>query len=155
MEFVKSLRGSDTERPWITALTVEVCFQSHGCCWPCHAIWRRHQMETFSAFLALCAGNSPVTGDLPSKKLVTWRFDVFFDLCLNKRLSQQSRGWWFETPMRSLWHCNDQHLNYCRTISPAPLSPWWHKSHGNDFCITDPLWGESASNWWIPLTNVQ
>ena len=25
--------------------------------------WWRHQMETFSALLALCAGNSPVTGE--------------------------------------------------------------------------------------------
>ena len=30
-----------------------------------------------------------------------------FDLRLNKRLSKQSWGWWFETPSRSLWrHCN-------------------------------------------------
>ena len=38
-----------------------------------------------------------------------WRgtFDVFFDLCLNKRPSKQSWGWWFETPSRSLRrHCN-------------------------------------------------
>ena len=34
-------------------------------------------------------------------------FDVFFDLCLNKRLSKQSWGWWFETLPRPLWHqCN-------------------------------------------------
>ena len=26
-----------------------------------------------------------------------------FDLCLNKRLSKQSWGWWFETPSRPLW----------------------------------------------------
>ena len=31
-----------------------------------------------------------------------------FDLCLNKRLSKQSWGWWFETPSCSFWcHCND------------------------------------------------
>ena len=29
--------------------------------------WWRHQMETFSALLALCAGNSPVTGKFPHK----------------------------------------------------------------------------------------
>ena len=35
------------------------------------------------------------------------RFDVFFDLRMNKRLSKQSWGWWFETPSCSLWrHCN-------------------------------------------------
>ena len=27
--------------------------------------WWRHQMETFSLLLALCAGNSPVTGEFP------------------------------------------------------------------------------------------
>ena len=69
--------------------------------------WLRHQMETFSALLALCAGNSPVTGEFPSQRPVTRSFDVFFDLRLNKRLSKQSWGWWFETPSRPLWrHCN-------------------------------------------------
>ena len=36
-------------------------------------------METFSALLALCAGNSPVTGEFPSQRPVTRSFDVFFD----------------------------------------------------------------------------
>ena len=57
--------------------------------------------------MALSAGNSPVTGEFPSKRPVRRSFDVFFDLCPNKRLSKQSWGWWFETPARSLWrHCN-------------------------------------------------
>ena len=53
--------------------------------WP----WWRHQMETFSALLALCAGNSPVSGEFPSQRPVTRGFDVFFDLLPNKRLSRQ------------------------------------------------------------------
>ena len=65
--------------------------------------WWRHQMETLSALLALCAGNSPVTGEFPSQRPVTRSFDVFFDMCLNKRLSKQSRGWWIETPSRPIW----------------------------------------------------
>ena len=28
--------------------------------------WWRHRMETFSAFLAICAGNSPVSGEFPT-----------------------------------------------------------------------------------------
>ena len=52
--------------------------------------WWRHQMETFSAILDLCAGNSPVTGEFPAHGPVTRSFDVFFDLRLNKRLSKQS-----------------------------------------------------------------
>ena len=64
-------------------------------------------METFSALLIFCAGNSPVTGEFPSQRSVTRSFDVFFNLCPNKRLGQQSRGWWFETPSCPLWdHCN-------------------------------------------------
>ena len=55
-------------------------------------------METFSALLAICAGNSPVPGEFPTQRTVTRSFDVYFDLRPNKRLSKQSWGWWFETP---------------------------------------------------------
>ena len=69
--------------------------------------WWRHRIGTFSALLALCVGNWPVTGEFPSQRPMTRSFDVIFDLSLNKRLSKQSRRWWFETPSRSLWrHCN-------------------------------------------------
>ena len=55
-----------------------------------------------SVLLALCAGNSMVTGEFPSQRPVTLNFDVFFDLCLSK----QPWSWWYETPSRSLWrHC--------------------------------------------------
>ena len=33
-------------------------------------------METFSALLAICAGNSPVPGDFPAQRPVTRSFDV-------------------------------------------------------------------------------
>ena len=46
-------------------------------------------------------------GEFPTQRPVTRSFDVFFDLRLNKRLSKQSWGWWFETPSWSLWRqCN-------------------------------------------------
>ena len=45
-------------------------------------------MESFSALLAICAGNSPITGEFPAQKPATWSFGVFFDLRLNKRLSK-------------------------------------------------------------------
>ena len=66
--------------------------------------WWHHQMETFSALVALYVGNSPVTSEFPSQRPVTQSFDVFFDLRLIKGLSKQSGGWWFETPSCSLWH---------------------------------------------------
>ena len=47
-------------------------------------------------------------GEFPTQRPVTRSFDVFFDICLYKRLSKQSRGWWFETQSRPLWRqCND------------------------------------------------
>ena len=57
--------------------------------------------------IVIFAGNSSVTGEFPAQRSVTWSFDVFFDLRLNKPLCKQSWGWWFETPSCSLWrHCN-------------------------------------------------
>ena len=93
--------------------------------------WWRHEMETFSALLAICVGNSPVPGEVPAQRAVTRSFDVFFALRLNKRLSKQSWGWWFETPSRLLWrHHNDQDI-----VGGLLFFLW----HGNTFCFTDPL----------------
>ena len=66
---------------------------SHSTGWITIAIissWWRHQIETFFALLAICAGNSPATGEFPAQRPVTQGFDVFFDLRLNKQLSKQS-----------------------------------------------------------------
>ena len=71
--------------------------------------WWRHQMETFAAVLAICAGNSPVPGEFPTQRPVTRSFDVYFDLRPNKRLSKQWWGWWFETQSCPLW----RHRNVC------------------------------------------
>ena len=64
--------------------------------------WWRHQMETFSALLALCHRW------LPRTKASDAELWFFFDLHLNKRLSKQWGGWWFETPSRPWWRlCNE------------------------------------------------
>ena len=88
---------------------------------------RRHQMETFSALLALCVGihRSPV--NYPHKG--QWRGAlIFFYLRLNKRLSKQWWGWWFETPSFPLWrHSNDDQLLY----SPC------FQSHLQSVCAPD------------------
>ena len=78
---------------------------SSSCCG--YSSWWRHQMEAFSALLAICAGNSPVPGEFSAQRPVRWSFHVFFDLRLNKPLSKQSWGWWFEMLLSRLWrHCN-------------------------------------------------
>ena len=56
----------------------------------------------------ICAVISTVAGEFPSQRPVTRSYGVFFDLRLNKRLSKQTWGWWFETQSLPLWrHCND------------------------------------------------
>ena len=90
--------------------------------------WWRHQMETFSALLTICAGNSPVPGEFPAQRPVTRSFDVYFDLRPNKRLRKQSWGWWFETPSRPLWrHRNElsseMSLEFFKLMLPCYISP--------------------------------
>ena len=100
-------------------------------CWA----WWCHQMETFSALMALCEGNSPVTGEFPSQRPVMRSFDVFFDLCLSKCLSKQSKCRWYEVPLLYV------DLSY-------PNGTDWH-SCLLEFPITAPflhnalLWGSS------------
>ena len=71
--------------------------------------WWRHQMETFSPLLAICAGihRSPVNS--PHKG--QWRRALMFSLIcawMINGLSEQSWSWWFETPSRPLWrHYNE------------------------------------------------
>ena len=43
--------------------------------------WWRHQMETFSTLLAICAGNSPGTGEFPAQRSVT-RSLMFSLICV-------------------------------------------------------------------------
>ena len=48
-----------------------------------------------------------VPGEFPAQRPVTRSFDIFFDLILNKRLSKQSWGFWFEALSCPLWRqCN-------------------------------------------------
>ena len=71
--------------------------------------WWRHQMETLFRVTDHLCGAFTGPGEFPSQRPVTGSFDVFFDLRLNKQLSKQWRGWWFETLSRPLWrHCNDK-----------------------------------------------
>ena len=67
----------------------------------------------------LC-GKSPVTGEIPSQRPVTRSFDALFDRYLNKQL----RGWWFETPSRSLW---------CQSNEEEPQEKREARSWGGDY----------------------
>ena len=81
-------------------------------------------METFSALLAICAGNSPVIGEFPEKRPVARSFDVFFDLPLNKRLSKQSRvRWWFGTIHRAHYDVTVMNSKFGH-IYQTYIGPW-------------------------------
>ena len=111
--------SSQTGKSGIATSILEILMR-YLCILEGHPAWWRHQMETFSALLAICAGNSPVTGEFLTQRPATRSFDVFFDLDLNERLSEQPWGLWFETPSRPLWrHGNG--LVAVQTQSPNPL----------------------------------
>ena len=77
------------KHPDIEWMIFRHCPMGSYCIRECHVgvlTWR-HQMEAFSALLAICAGNSPVPGEFHSQRPVTRSFDVFYYLRLNKRLS--------------------------------------------------------------------
>ena len=76
-------------------------------------------METFSALLALCAGISPQS------------FNVFFDLHLNKWLSKQSWGWWFETLSCPLWRHNNDYPVYGRQTFAEFTTSWGAKGQSS------------------------
>ena len=91
--------------------------------------WWRHHMKTFSALLAICAGNSPVTGEFPAQRPVTRSFDVSFDLRLNKRLNKQSWGWQFETQSRPLWGHRKHHEKHIVCMFEF-LHTGWNRLNG-------------------------
>ena len=111
-----------------------------GPCWPHESCsWWRHQMETFSALQAFCAGNSPVTGEFP----LTGEFP--------RTKGSDAELWCF------LWSAPGdlrRHSTHCDVIvymrdGLVIQWPFWHGMmtsvpwHRSAFRITDPLWGDS------------
>ena len=127
----------------------------------------RHQMETFPALLAFCAGNSWVTGEFPTQRPVTRSFDVFFDPRLDQQLSKQWRRWWFE-PSRSLWHrCNGfqgtsslyalqpQVCQVCASFRNKSVSSLWITSCFSSYLVRMSIIHNESKpccpcvSWWI------
>ena len=64
---------------------------------------------------------------IPHIKASVAELCVFFDLRLNKRLSKQSWGWWFETLLRPFWH-------HC--IMASNKKQQWHRiKNGSHFIL--------------------
>ena len=88
--------------------------------------------------------NSPVSGEFPAQRPVTRSFDSFFDICLNKRLSKQWWGWWFDTPMHhydvTVMHSYD--WPFTSRMSKGSTSI----QHVSSPCISAPLYPHCESN---------
>ena len=104
---------------------------------------------------------------------------------LNKRLSKRSWGWWYETPLRSLWrHCNDSGLLRNRCSMSAFIKAFWTSFYQHEIPVTiqnvfspfkygsrksmitswyrnwfprywSSVCGVYTGHWWIPLTKDQ
>ena len=111
----------ETHSPWHRLVSERITNEGHRIegytCIVFKLWWWCHQMGTFSMLLAICEGNPLVTGGFPSQRPEMQSFDIFFDLCLNKRLTKQSRCWWLEMPSCSLW-C------YCNVCSCMFINKW-------------------------------
>ena len=150
---------------------------------PVKCSWRRHQMETFSALLALCAGNSPVPVNSPHKG--QWRVSLMFSL-ICARINDWVNNHEASDLRRYRGHYDVivmlQYEARCGR-SGHPLS-WWQwfefygdlslrwvfdgciilyntivfvimtSSNGNIFRVTGHLRGEFTGLRWIPRTKV-
>ena len=92
----------DNYRIWNNALALTVIIH-------CRNMMTSSNGNIFRVTGPLC-GEFTGPGEFPTQRPVTWSFDLFFDLSLNKQLSKQPWGWWFETPSWSLW----RQYNECR-----------------------------------------
>ena len=150
-EAVRKLNGDDNLNVLKCAIT-----RSNGKLFSIQQTRWRHQMETFSALLVICTGNSPVPGEFPTQRPVTQSFDVFFVLRLNKRLSKQSWGWWLETLSRPLWgHCNGVMTKGMQSNdSPIYLQKTDHSSQR--VCSAEKYFHVMTSSWYKSLpTNIR
>ena len=142
--------------------------------------WWRHQMEPFSALLALCAGNSPVPVTSPHKD--QWRGALVFSLIcawindwVNNREADDLRRHRGHYDVNVMIDPNRSHI--CIPVAAVELS--WYvsncdpvksdkyvynsmitspsivcmmtSSNGNIFRVTGPLCGEFTGHRWIPL----
>ena len=108
--------------------------------------WWRHQMETFFALLAICAGNSPVPVISPHKG--QWRGALMFSLIcvwINDWVNNREAGdlrryrshydvivmkWKHRAPSKN--GCNFEH-NRFKFLSCAENFVFWYKFHWNLF----------------------
>ena len=107
---------------------------------------------------AICAGNSPVTGDFPAQRPVTHSFDVFFDLRLNERLNNREAGdlrrhrvHYNVTVMKIvLYSMYCTYLSYCLSSAVDQLATGQNTACENDITFTPILSQYNGENKVMP-----
>ena len=126
--------------------------------WRCKdTTWWRHQMETFSASLAICAGNSPVSGEFPHKG--QWRGVFMFSLIcvwINGWVNNGEAGW-YETPSCPLWRHRNEFWQAFDTLWSSDAL-WWHRPRSTlaqvmTCCLTAP--SHYLNHCWLPISTIQ
>ena len=77
-------------------------------------------METFSVLLAICAGNSPVTGEFPAQRPVTRGFDFFIYAWIKGWVNNGTPG----NPRRHRAHYDVTLMGPMRKTVWGPSSVW-------------------------------
>ena len=111
---------------------------------PYHIMMTSSNGNIFRVTSPLC-GEFTGPGEFPTQRPVTRNFDVFFDLRLNKRLSKQPWGWWFETLSWSLWRQRNVPFNWSADITLRRIQ--------NCHCFADDIFKCIVlnENVWISL----
>ena len=128
----------------------------------CRVWWWRHQMETCSALVAICAGNSPVSGEFPAQRPVTRSFDVFLirawiNHWVNNDEAGDFRGYCAHYDVIVMWsvrtHFVCEVLIHCcsKCVNKGVYDIYWLRKLWNRFiCI---CWKFNGSGYQITNTN--
>ena len=120
-QFMATLRTRTITHTKTSSITHHIC---HG-----HLTFMKTSSNgNFLRVTGPLCGEFTGPGEIPAQRPVTRSFDVFFHLHLKKRLSKQPRGWWFETPPRSLWRqCNELRNNvFSDRVSTVRWEVLWY-----------------------------
>ena len=145
--------------PYFIIIVENYCLLDHfanSICAKCMpAVW---YPVLYSIMMTSSNGNifrvtGPLRGEFTAQRPMTRCFDVSSDLRLNKRLSKQSWGWWFDTPSGPLWRHRNDRLQQFYTVHNIirwadNRTPLWDKpiSLGTEYSIPLLIVISSASH---------
>ena len=130
--------------------------------------WWRHQMETFSASLAICAGNSPVHGEFPHTKasdaeLLCFRWSAWINGWANNREAGDLRrhcAHYVVTVMNNYWSTSWK-IHYQGWVTKLNSLVLWFfhffpelSKHWLHWLYSAVIFYRSHRSWYMPNMNV-